>query len=76
MQKRPVAVRINIDGPVGSGKTAVINSVKDMIESYGYCVAVPSRELRYEDDSLAGKYSTKPDKDDTVFVLSETWHHG
>lgn len=65
-------IQINITGPVQTGKTAVLASIKAMLEKDGYCVAIPGREERnnpsYPIDSAGHE---QPKRDRTVFVLTE-----
>ena len=66
-------IEISIKGPVQSGKSCVLSSIRDLLESHGYCVAVPEREMRYNptgtlNDALPHEM---PRRDSTVFVLVE-----
>jgi len=67
-------IQINITGPVQTGKTAVLASIKALLEEQGYCVAIPDREERnnpsHPIDSAAPHEKPKCDK--TVFVLTES----
>ena len=67
-------ININISGTVQVGKSAVLQSIKDMLESRNYCVAVPCRDERNNpsDDLDKGVTHEIPGKDSTVFVLSES----
>lgn len=71
--RNATVIQINITGPVQTGKTAVLASIKAMLEKDGYCVAIPDREERnnpsYPIDSAAPHEQPKRDK--TVFVLTE-----
>ena len=68
-----IVIQINITGPVQTGKTTVLSSIKAMLEKDGYCVAIPDREERNNLNppfaSAAPHEKPKPDK--TVFVLTE-----
>lgn len=71
--RNATVIQINITGPVQTGKTAVLASIKAMLEKDGYCVAIPDREERnnpsHPIDSAAPHEQPKRDK--TVFVLIE-----
>lgn len=66
-------IHISITGKVQIGKSAVLQSIKQLLESHNYCVAVPDREERHNPSSPieSAKQHEKPSKDDTVFILSE-----
>lgn len=66
-------IHISISGPVQTGKSAVYQSIKKMLEQRGYCVAVPDRAERLNpSDNLDNAAShEKPTKDETVVVLTE-----
>lgn len=64
---------IEISGPVQSGKSAVLASIKRMLEQHGYCVAVPGREARHNPPKAiedAPRHEL-PKPDVTVFALTE-----
>lgn len=66
-------IHINISGPVQSGKSAALASIKEMLESNGYCVGVLDRAERKnpsEPIASAARHE-KPKQDRTVFVLTE-----
>jgi len=70
---RTKVIEIQLQGPVQSGKSSVMQSIKGMLEDYGYCVSIPNREERNDPaDPLSNAAShEKPSKDDTVIILSE-----
>lgn len=66
-------IRISVSGRVQTGKSAVLQSIRDMLDKAGYCVAIPERAER-NDPSLPLHQALaheKPDPDATVFVLTE-----
>lgn len=70
---KPNIIHIEITGPVGSGKTALLHSIKAMLESDNYCVAIPCRQERRDG---SGTLTTAPShqvpkRDSTVIVISE-----
>lgn len=73
-------IQINIAGPVQTGKTAILQEIKRLLESHNYCVAVPDRGERHNPseplDSAAAHEKPKPDN--TVIVLTEScrWYAG
>lgn len=66
-------IQINITGPVQAGKSAVMASIKAMLEQHGYCVAVPDREERNNPSHPidSAPQHAQPGRDKTVFVLTE-----
>lgn len=66
-------IHIDISGDVATGKTAILQSIKQLLEKHNYCVAVPDREERHNPgepiDTAAAHEKPKPDK--TVIVLTE-----
>jgi len=74
MEMRPIAViNIEIKGPVQTGKSAVMASVKQMLEAEGYCVAIPERGERNNPSSPIKDAASheQPKRDRTVFILTE-----
>lgn len=73
-------IQININGPTQTGKSAILQSIKKLLESDGYCVVTPDREERLNpSDALEdAAQHEKPDKDKTVIVLNESrrWYAG
>ena len=66
-------IKITIEGPVQSGKSAVLQSIKGMLESFNYCVAIPNREERRNPSACISSAAPheKPRQDKTVIVLAE-----
>ena len=66
-------ITIHISGDVGTGKSSVLASIRDLLEGYGYCVAIPSREERNNPSMGLAVAATHelPDPDKTVIVLNE-----
>lgn len=66
-------ITISVSGPVGSGKSAVLQSIATMLQDYNYCVAIPDRSERTNpsDDLEHAKDHERPSKDHTVIVLTE-----
>lgn len=69
----PKIVNIAITGPVASGKSAVLASIKKLLESHNYAVVYPKRRDRLNppDGIVKSPYHEKPNPDKTVFVLHE-----
>ncbi len=66
-------IHIHISGPVQSGKSATLASIKSMLEGHGYCVGILNRQERKnpsEPIASAARHE-KPSLDKTVFVLTE-----
>jgi len=66
-------ITIHVSGAVQTGKSAVLASIRDLLEGAGYCVAVTSREERYNPSTgvtVAAPHE-RPDPDKTVIVLQE-----
>ncbi|MGV2930186.1 hypothetical protein ACE3G8_04090 [Vreelandella venusta] len=66
-------IHINISGPVQSGKSSTLASIKQLLESNGYLVGVLDRAERNnpsEPIASAARHE-KPRQDSTVFVLTE-----
>lgn len=66
-------IHIDISGPVQSGKTAALQSIKSMLEDHGYCVAIPDRGERLNPGPHLRNASghEKPKLDEAVFILRE-----
>lgn len=66
-------IHIEISGPVQTGKSAILASVRELLESHGYCVAIPDRAQRKNPPTEIAKAAPheKPEKDKTVIVLTE-----
>lgn len=66
-------IQIDVSGPVGTGKSAIAASIKKMLESHGYCVAIPQREERNNPskDLENAAHHEKPKPDSTVIVVTE-----
>jgi len=39
--RKATVIQINITGPVQTGKSVALASIKEMLENDGYCVAIP-----------------------------------
>lgn len=67
-------IYIHISGNVQTGKSATLQTIRQLLENHGYCVAVPDRaERRNPSVTLAqAEPHEKPNPDHTVFVLSES----
>lgn len=71
---KPISIiEIQVTGPVGSGKSAVLASIRDMLEGHGFCVAIPNREERYNASRplTEAKHWERPSLDQSVVVLTE-----
>lgn len=66
-------IEITVTGPVQSGKSAVLQSIHDMLSGYGYAVVYPDRAMRNNPPDAIDKAEAheKPDVDSVVFVLHE-----
>lgn len=64
-------IKIDISGPAGSGKTAVMHRIREMLEGDNYCVAIPDSALRINSRGPFAAHE-RPHPDDTVFVLTES----
>ena len=66
-------ITIEVSGPTQSGKTAVFESIRRLLDEHGYCVAVPSREQRLNPgcDLNSAPWYEKPHRDKTVVIMSE-----
>ena len=73
MRKHEGVIKIQVIGSVQTGKSAVLASIKEMLESYGYCVAIPEREERNNPSAALNhaKIHECPVHDKTVFILTE-----
>ena len=71
--KKAEIIHIEVSGPIQSGKSAVLASIKSMLEGYGYCVAIPVRAERNNPASAidSAQNHEKPKLDKAVFVLTE-----
>lgn len=66
-------IEIQIAGPVASGKSAILASLRQLLEGHGYCVAIPYRGERLNpsegiEDSAPHE---KPNLDETVITIRE-----
>lgn len=70
---KTTVIYIEITGPVGSGKTAILHSIREILEKENYCVAIPCRQERRDTSgTLANAPSHQiPTRDSTVIVISE-----
>lgn len=70
---KPNVIYIEITGPVGSGKTALLHTIKAILESDNYCVAIPCRQERRDGSGTltAAPVHQVPKRDSTVIVVSE-----
>lgn len=66
-------IQILVSGPTQCGKSSVRASIKDMLEQYGYTVAIPDREERNNPSERIGTAAPHeiPELDKTVFILTE-----
>ena len=66
-------IHIDISGPVQSGKTAALQSIRAMLEDHGYCVAIPDRAERLNPGPHLRSAASheKPPPDEAVFILRE-----
>jgi len=68
-------IHINVSGPTGSGKSAVLASIKKMLEeNHNLCVVTPMREERHnpsENINDAAPHE-RPKPDSTVVALTES----
>jgi Ni2+-binding GTPase involved in maturation of urease and hydrogenase len=70
---KPNVIHIEISGPVGSGKTALLHSIRELLEKENYCVAIPGRQERRDTSgTLANAPSHQvPKRDSTVIIIHE-----
>lgn len=70
---KPTIIYIEVTGPVGSGKTALLHSIREILEKENYCVAIPDRQERRDTSgTLANAPSHQiPKRDSTVIVITE-----
>ena len=66
-------IEIKISGPVQCGKSAVMQSIKEFLESANYVVvlASTSKRLNPDDNLVDSAPHERPGIDKTVFVLVE-----
>ena len=71
--KREHLIKIEISGPVQTGKTAVLESIKHLLREAGYMAVIHDRENRNnEPDCLStAERHEKPDTRNAVFLLTE-----
>jgi hypothetical protein len=69
-------IEIEISGPVASGKSAVLASIRSLLEEVGYCVAIPDAGERFNPSLpiYSASVHERPHPDRTVFVLKESTH--
>ena len=74
MKSKAVAIQINISGPVQTGKSAILSSIKEMLTDRGYCVAIPEREERLNPSETldTAPEHERPEKDKTVIIITES----
>jgi Ni2+-binding GTPase involved in maturation of urease and hydrogenase len=67
-------IQIEITGPVGSGKTALLHSIREMLEQDNYCVAIPNRQERRDGSGTIANAPSHgvPKRDHTVIVITES----
>lgn len=70
---KPTVIRIEITGPVGSGKTALLQTIREVLEKDNYCVAIPNRQERRDGTGTLATAPSHavPKRDSTVIVISE-----
>lgn len=70
---KPNIIHIEIAGPVGSGKTALLHSIREMLEHDNYCVAIPNRQERRDGSGTLANAPSHgvPKRDSTVIVITE-----
>jgi Ni2+-binding GTPase involved in maturation of urease and hydrogenase len=69
---KPTVIHIEITGPVGSGKTALLHTIREILEHDNYCVAIPNRQSgATEQELLRMRPHGVPKRDSTVIVISE-----
>jgi Ni2+-binding GTPase involved in maturation of urease and hydrogenase len=70
---KPTVIHIEITGPVGSGKTALLHTIREILERDNYCVAIPCRQERRDSSGTTATAPTHqvPKRDSTVIVISE-----
>ena len=66
-------IHISITGKVQTGKSAILQSIKELLEQHNYCVAVPDREMRHNPSANLTNAAAheRPKKDTAVIVLTE-----
>lgn len=71
---KPEVMRIEVIGPVGIGKSAVLASIRDMLTNYGYAIAVldPSERKNPSKPLDQAEHNERPNRGRAVIVLSET----
>lgn len=66
-------INISISGPTGSGKSAIIESIRQMLEGNDLCVVYPDRSMRKNPPEPLHEAAghEKPKVDSTVIALEE-----
>lgn len=62
---------IDVRGPVGSGKTAVIVSIKELLEKHGYYVAVMEDDAKNARNLDKSASHELPSRKNTLFAITE-----
>ncbi|MED5549802.1 MAG: hypothetical protein VX529_10645 [Pseudomonadota bacterium] len=70
----PNVISINIAGPVGCGKSALLGEFRDVLQLHGYCVAIPDPGIRNDPPNGIQTSASHeiPRRDRTVVILTET----
>lgn len=63
---------IDVRGPVQSGKTAVIVSIKELLEKHGFYVAVMERDAKSAANLDKAASHELPSRKDTLFAITES----
>lgn len=71
---KPEVMRIEIIGSCGIGKSAVMASIRDMLNKEGYAIAVldPAERHNPSKNLEQAEHHEKPNRARAVIVLSET----
>jgi Ni2+-binding GTPase involved in maturation of urease and hydrogenase len=64
-------ISIEVRGPVGSGKTAVVVSIQELLEKHGYFVAVMERDAKSARNIEKAASHELPARDTTLFCITE-----
>lgn len=67
----PKIIFIDVRGPVQSGKTAVIVSIKELLEKHGYFVAVMEHDAKSARSLDKAAPHELPSRKETLFAITE-----
>jgi Ni2+-binding GTPase involved in maturation of urease and hydrogenase len=69
----PRVIYIEVSGPTQTGKSAILASIKQLLDQYGYCVVIPDRAQRLNPPSPISSAASHevPCKNHSVIILTE-----